>query len=95
MSRWEEWQRARRLRDGQESEKRRGDGLPERRRRADRGGDEARGLNGRAYARGPRRSRARLTTSRGQVTDSGGQNLVCRGPEPRGQKDLKTDDERT
>ena len=62
MSRWEEWQRARRMRDGQESEKRRGDGLPERRRRVDRGGDEARELNRRACARGPGQSRARFTT---------------------------------
>ena len=68
MTRWEEWQRARRMRDGQESEKRRGDGLPERRRRADRGGDDARGLNRRAYARGPGQSRARFTTSRGHAS---------------------------
>ena len=45
MSNWEEWQRARRMRDGQESEKRRGNRDPERRRRADRGGDSSRGLN--------------------------------------------------
>mgnify|MGYP001253775539 CR=1 FL=1 len=62
MSRWEEWQRARRMRDGQESEKRRGNRDPERRRRAGRGGDSPRGLNGRAYARGPGQTRARLTT---------------------------------
>ena len=53
MSRWEEWQRARRMRDGQESEKRRENRLPERRRWADRGGDSLRGLNRRVYARGP------------------------------------------
>ena len=50
------------MRDGQESEKRRGDRAPERRLRVDRGGDDARGLNGRAYARGPGQTRARLTT---------------------------------
>ena len=68
MSRWEEWQRARRMRDGQESEKRRENRLPERRRWADRGGDSLRGLNRRAYARGPDQSRARFTTSRGHAS---------------------------
>ena len=68
MSRWEEWQRARRMRDGQESEKRRENRLPERRRWADRGGDSLRGLNRRAYARGPGQSRARFTTSRGDAS---------------------------
>ena len=68
MSRWEEWQRARRMRDGQESEKRRGSRDPERRRRADRGGDGPRGLNRRAYARGPGQSRARFTTSHGHTS---------------------------
>ena len=67
MSRWEEWQTARRMRDGQESEKRRGNRDPERRRRADRGGDDARELNRRAYARGPGQSRARFTTSHGHA----------------------------
>ena len=50
------------MRDGQEGEKRRGNRDPERRRRAGRGGDSPRGLNGRAYARGPGQTRARLTT---------------------------------
>ena len=68
MSRWEEWQRARRMRDGQESEKRRENRLPERRRWADRGGDSLRGLNRRAYARGPGQSRARFTTNRGHAS---------------------------
>ena len=68
VSRWEEWQRARRMRDGQESEKRRGSRDPERRRRADRGGDSLRGLNRRAYARGPGQSRARFTTNRGHAS---------------------------
>ena len=62
VSRWEEWQRARRMRDGQESERRRGSKDPERRRRADRRGDDARGFNRRACARGPGQSRARFTT---------------------------------
>ena len=52
------------MRDGQEGEKRRGDRAPERRLRVGRGGDEARGLIGRAYTRGPGQTRARLTTRR-------------------------------
>ena len=71
MSRWEEWQRARRMRDGQESEKRRENRLPERRRWADRGGDSLRGLNRRAYARGPGQSRARFVTNRGRSSLAG------------------------
>ena len=66
MSRWGEWHRARGMRDGQEGEKRRGNRAPERRLRVGRGSDEARGLNGRAYARGPGQTRARLTTRRTQ-----------------------------
>ena len=53
------------MRDGQEGERRRGNRAPERRLRVDRGSDEARGLNGRAYARGPGQTRARLTTRSG------------------------------
>ena len=56
------------MRDGQESEKRRENRLPERRRWADRGGDSLRGLNRRAYARGPGQSRARFTTNRGHAS---------------------------
>ena len=72
------------MRDGQESEKRRGDRAPERWLRVGGGGDEARGLNGRAYARGPGQTRARLTTRwvasvwGAAALDSGrvGQNMV-------------------
>ena len=74
------------MRDGQEGEKRRGDRAPERRLRVDRGGDDARGLNGRAYARGPGQTRAKLTTRRTQTQEVSHIRLAARTKRKRTQE---------